>query len=99
MREMDADGEVPLGALIPFPQRPTRLLKKPQPLYMVGQRLHFGDKVLRMSSWEGPEILSGEWWDEPFERMYFRVQADTGEELWVYRVPGSDQVFVHGVFD
>lgn len=83
----------------PFPERPTRILKKPRPLHVVGERMMTPDFTWRVLSWEGPEILSGEWWDEPFERMYFKVATDSAEWLWVYRTRESPHVFLHGYFD
>lgn len=48
---------------------------------------------------EGPEILSGEWWFRQFQRSYYRVRTRGGEQLWVFRSPGSEAFFLHGYFD
>src|SRR6185312_12543578 len=64
----------------PWPARPTRLLAHPRPLGpLVGK--------LKAASLEGPERLSGEWWDsqyEGFNRDYYRLKTVSGEELWVF---------------
>jgi hypothetical protein len=90
---------------LPFPQRPLRILKYPQALVKVNNALVIVDqhkgpgKRWEISDWEGPERLSGEWWGEEFERDYFRVGTHTGEQLWIYRIPNSSQIFLHGYFD
>ena len=59
-----------------WPPRPTRLLAHPRILGTLGA-----------SSLEGPERLSGEWWDsqyEGFNRDYYRLKTASGEELWVF---------------
>jgi hypothetical protein len=45
--------------------------------------------------------LVGEWWSgtEALKRDYFRVGTETGEELWIFRIPDSDKLFLHGYFD
>jgi len=72
----------------PRPQRPLRLLQIPlkvDPSWLAKV------KVL-----DSPEVLSGEWWDKGFERIYFRVQAEQGEQFWVFRTKTG--VYIHGAF-
>lgn len=92
------------GIPVPTPPRPLRLLDKPIPLEWKQSHLH-GIFEHRKRSWkvlrhEGPEILSGEWWQEEFERHYFVVQTEE-EVLWIFRSPkaGPQGLFLHGFFD
>ncbi len=34
---------------------------------------------------EGPERLSGEGWERPYRREYFRACTEEGELLWLFR--------------
>ncbi len=46
----------------------------------------------------GPFPASGEWWSNPYDRLYFEVAA--GEKLlWVYRDGLDGRWYVHGAFD
>jgi len=86
--------------------RPSRILKSPERLLRSGRTLglpHPDGKTLRANwqatTWEGPERLSGEWWSEEdrFERDYYRVTSERGEQLWVY--VSGEAVYLHGYFD
>jgi hypothetical protein len=84
--------------------RPTRLLPQALPLLREGNLLAHAPTQRRwhVLGWEGPERLSGEWWDQPdglrFARDYFRVSTREGESLWVYTAEGG-KVWWQGVFD
>jgi protein ImuB len=81
----------------PWPHRPTRLLKNPQPLSEsamseLGGQLH------------GPERISGEWWNSQYEgffRDYYRLKTTEGQELWVFRncKAPSPEFYLQGYFD
>lgn len=87
---------------VDIPPRPARVLKKPQPLKRDGRSL-VGRKRWQVSEWHGPERISVEWWMDPqlqgFNRDYFRVVADSGEQLWVFSVPSRQDLYLHGYFD
>jgi len=98
-----------IGVDIPLPDRPLRLLQNPEPLRKVENSLIGGRamKKWEILDWEGPERLSGEWWGSEFRREYFRVGTKSGEQLWIYRIPGKvsgdsidpSEVYLHGYFD
>lgn len=50
---------------------------------------------------EGPERLSGDGWERPFRREYFRASTGAGELLWLFREPGrgEDAWWLHGWWD
>lgn len=50
---------------------------------------------------EGPERLSGDGWERPFRREYFRASTGAGELLWIFREPGreEDAWWLHGWWD
>ena len=51
---------------------------------------------------EGPERLSGEWWEDPYRREYYRACTADGELLWLFREYRSDGAWhwwLHGWWD
>lgn len=89
-----------------WPHRPTRLLKSPEPLKREGAFvLHpLTGRKWKVTEAEGPERLSGEWWNsnyEGFNRDYYRLKTASGEELWVYlnRAAVEKVFYLHGYFD
>ncbi len=83
----------------PLPERPSRIFSSPKPVDIISNRIVFNEISWRILAWEGPEVLAGEWWEESFERIYFKVSTDTGEQLWIYRNPTNEKVYLHGFFD
>ncbi len=50
-------------------------------------------------SW-GPERIETGWWEvESVARDYYRVETTEGERFWLFRRRGSDEWFLHGVFE
>ena len=47
----------------------------------------------------GPHKLTSEWWEEPYERDYFRVSLDGGTALLVYRNSRSGRWYAQGTVD
>lgn len=94
---------------VDWPDRPARVLKKPEPLVKEGRVLKtLGGRQWKAVSWEGPERLSGEWWKdsefEGFNRDYYRVVTEGGEQLWVFvnkkaRGSKTPEFYLHGYFD
>lgn len=94
-----------------IPPRPARILKKPQPLRQEGHYLVPAStaqqarsiKRWRVSEWHGPERISVEWWMDPklqgYNRDYFRLVTENGEQLWVFSVPSRPGYYLHGFFD
>lgn len=97
----------PAASQFTSPQRPARLLPKPQDLQLEGDTLLHckrSHRYWRVLEWHGPERISGEWWSDPkaegFHRDYYRVVAEGGEQLWVFSEPrSSSRFFLHGYFD
>ncbi len=83
--------------------RPALLLDEPRPIQVEPSsgggvaRLRSGRVWLRILHQDGPEYLSGEWWDQPFQRSYWVLGLEDGRLLWVYRERGH--FFIHGFFD
>lgn len=84
-----------------LPDRPLRVLKAPEPLYKNGSTLQLSDssRRWRVVQAEGPEVLAGEWWFSQFQRSYYKLATDSGEDLWVFQTPASDTLYLHGYFD
>ncbi len=93
------------GTFVETPLRPLRLLDPPLRLQRLGDWLIAPEKKWRLVAFEGPEKLRGEWWLGGFEREYFRVNTETGEQLWVFTAPTSVKLgspralYLHGVYD
>ena len=92
--------------------RPLRLFDPPQPVEALAllpdhppQRFRWRRLQHRVVRAEGPERLTGEWWQDaaPSEawpttesRDYFRVEDANGHRYWLYRSAG--RWFLHGLF-
>ena len=48
---------------------------------------------------QGPERLSGDWWEDGYCREYYRVTTEAGELLWVFYEPRQRGWFWHGWWD
>ncbi len=48
---------------------------------------------------QGPERLSGEWWEDEFRREYYRVGTEAGDLLWVFWDPRRKEWLWHGWWD
>lgn len=78
---------------LPLAPRPSRLLKRAQPLseHQV-RRLHF------LSS-HPIERLEDAWWQDSRGRDYYFALSPKGECLWVYYDKVENQHYIHGYFD
>ncbi len=80
--------------------RPLWLLPRPQRLHSRASRPWFDGEVSLIA---GPERIASGWWDDSDSnadstRDYFVARATDGETLWIYRHPGADQWYLHGIF-
>jgi protein ImuB len=81
-------------------QRPLWLLPRPQRLHSRASRPWLGGEVALIT---GPERIASGWWDDSDRdadatRDYFVARAADGETLWIYRHPGADNWYLHGIF-
>ncbi len=88
----------------PQPERPTRLLDPPRPIVALGEggrltSLRIEGAVRAVLALSGPERLAGEWWNEPFDRDYYRVRLEGLGETWIYRDGRDGRLWLHGLFD
>lgn len=78
------------------PERPIRLLARPEPVDVTATEVPEGPPVNfrwrrathRVARAEGPERIAPEWWRERKggpTRDYFRVEDETGRRYWLYR--------------
>jgi protein ImuB len=65
--------------------------------------LRWRNRWVRVQHALGPERLTGDWWDAPYARDYWRCEdAETGTQVMVYHelsAPSHDQWFVQGWYD
>ncbi len=93
--------------------RPTLLLPFPEPIrtiagsgYAPPWRIAWRGHDLTVSMAIGPERIGEAWWNTPSgpapqlpdARDYFKVQAQEGRWLWVFRETDTNRWFVHGVW-
>jgi protein ImuB len=53
----------------------------------------------RIHSLQGPERLSGDWWEDEYRREYYWVTTEAGDLLWVFYDPRRRSWFWHGWWD
>jgi protein ImuB len=79
-----------------MPERPIRLLPRPEPVDVIATEVPEGPPVNfrwrrtlhHVARAEGPERIAPEWWREKADaptRDYFRVEDETGRRFWLYR--------------
>ena len=106
----------PGGKAWPAWPRPTRLLHPPQPVEMMSVLPDHPPLAFtwrrhrhRVRRADGPERVTGEWWQRDAEigavRDYWQVEDEGGRRFWLYRrgdgqtpATGDLQWFLHGVF-
>lgn len=76
-------------------QKPLRVLAEPQRLLSREKQILFNNR------WEQcrvmwSEIVSGEFWDSPFERRYGVGYLNSGERIWVYKE--GEHLYLQGFF-
>ena len=50
-------------------------------------------------AFQGPERLSGDWWEDHYRREYYRLGTEAGDLLWVFYDPRRRGWFWHGWWD
>ncbi len=86
-----------------LPERPPILLPLPLAIEVQarpGQRPHsmqLDGRWHEILGLDGPELLSGEWWDRSFQREYWRASLGDGRRAWLYREDG--RWALHGWWD
>jgi protein ImuB len=62
------------------------LVSPPQAVQWNQRRLQRPDgTTMRIVQADGPHRISGDWWDNPFDRSYFWLTGSSGERIWVFR--------------
>lgn len=59
----------------------------------------FGGASRSVKKFLGPWQISGEWWNEGFERFYFEIETDDKKFYLLYYDKLSSRWFIHGIFD
>jgi protein ImuB len=52
-----------------------------------------------LESAAGPDRVSGEQWEKPFAREYYRCVTEEGTLVWIYREAMSGEWYMHGWWD
>jgi protein ImuB len=95
--------------LFSFPDRPSLLLERPDPIEVIAMTpdgppswFRWRGQEQRITASAGPERLAVEWWKEKTNRDcssgrdYFKIQDEHGRWLWIYRI--RSRWFVHGLW-
>lgn len=94
-KEVDGVGVTHNDAIIPL--RPLKILKQPQLVKHIGPQLVWHKRSWKIVKTNGPEKLSGHWWQQYFRRDYYQITTDNKECLWVFNCNGN--LYLHGFFD
>ena len=86
------------------PSLVLRLWPRPLPLEVRIEDGHPGAVTVEgawrdVRTFRGPERLSGDWWEEPYQREYYRVSTESGDLLWVFYDPRPGEWYWHGWWD
>ncbi len=100
----NGNGVEPTAAVAEEPSLVLRLWPRPRPLEV---RIEDGcpgavtvdGAWRRVRAFGGPERLSGDWWEDPYQREYYRVSTEKGDLLWVFYDPHPGAWFWHGWWD
>ena len=57
------------------------------------------DSWILLESSAGPDRVSGEQWEKPFAREYYRCVTGEGTLVWIYREAMSGEWYMHGWWD
>jgi protein ImuB len=109
MSELTRGGMVPNGngdttSSLEIPALVLRLWPRPRPLDV---RIESGrpGAVAVDGGWrpvhalQGPERLSGDWWEDGYRREYYRIGTEPGDLLWIFYDPRRRAWFWHGWWD
>jgi protein ImuB len=55
----------------------------------------YGEVVRQTGPWE----ISGEWWNESYDRCYFEIELSEGEQYLIFFENSSKRWFLQGIFD
>ncbi|MGC3944294.1 MAG: DNA polymerase Y family protein [Chryseolinea sp.] len=90
--------------------RPTQLLSPPELIEVTApipdyppMLFVYGGRIHRVVKADGPERIEQEWWlQQGQHRDYYRVEDETGERYWIFRLghyhDENYQWFLHGFF-
>ncbi|HWV57571.1 MAG TPA: hypothetical protein VNZ57_08985, partial [Longimicrobiales bacterium] len=84
--------------LLPEPRR-IRVETRPRRDYHVPIRYHDGQRWRPIETAAGPDRLSGDRWETPFAREYFRSVDGDGTLVWIYRDGYDGGWYLHGWWD
>lgn len=80
-----------------IPERPFRLFSQPLEVEYSHNHLlvdHHKEEIQDISH---SEVIFSDWWENPLERIYYRLTTKSGRKLWLFK--SAKGHFLHGVFD
>ncbi len=97
VRSLDEQKELPDLAKH-LPQRPTRLLKKPEKVYLTQETIHIRNRPYKILSWSNVEQISTGWIETHVARNYYRLEIEKKPHIWIFK-SSNDDYYLHGYFD
>jgi hypothetical protein len=80
-----------------IPERSFRLFSQPLEVEYSHNHLlvdHHKEEIQDISH---SEVIFSDWWENPLERIYYRLTTKSGRKLWLFK--SAKGHFLHGVFD
>jgi protein ImuB len=81
-----------------LPQRPTRLLKRPEKVFITHDTIHIRRRPYKILSWSNVEQISTGWIETHIARNYYRLEIENKPTVWIFKSP-NDDFYLHGYFD
>lgn len=81
-----------------IPERPTRLLSRPERIQLADELLFIRKRPRRILSWSAVEKIDTDWLGERVERNYYRVDLEGKPPVWIFKNL-KDEYYLHGYFE
>lgn len=81
-----------------LPQRPTRLLKRPEKVFITDNVVYIRTRPYKILSWSCVEQISTGWIESHMARNYYRLEIEKKPLIWIFKNTQNDY-YLHGYFD
>lgn len=81
-----------------LPQRPTRLLKRPEKVFITENILYIRNRPYKILSWSCVEQISTGWIEAHVARNYYRLEIEKKPLVWIFKNSQNDY-YLHGYYD
>jgi hypothetical protein len=81
-----------------LPQRPTRLLRRPERVFVTENSLLIRQRAYKILAWSVVEQISTDWIATKVARSYYRVELEAKPAVWLFK-DSFDDYYLHGYFE